>query len=375
MAIEHTRLAKVGTIFALVAVYLCLTAYLTPIEAKGIVKSDKSITGVRPDISGSGSRFIGSDFRSRSFPNKFTNGSSFPSTDSNRTFRPTFITQSETRVPSTRLDVPTRLGTSSQSPRTFFGATETKEAYRKVYSDMCKIWENRSEKRNTLPEKPQRSPGYNHYGSDNRRHWGFPYYTPYSTVTFHFDGYCHEYYPGWSYPSVYCYYRTAIPCCCRSTQIVVIPTIHSRGLFAQFSTVLDLSDNEYTRDRCTQELRRTIMDIRRAWETGNPIWVQYHLRPGSRLAIYFKGTYAYSIGTTEFWKMTCDLMESVTTRSFILDRVSKESPNRVTVFGKHEYIDKDKHQELVYVAYTLECVNDRWYITKVGTSPYRIYHM
>ncbi len=241
----------------------------------------------------------------------------------------------------------------------------TSSSYRKDYSSIGKIWISRSEKRDTTPDREKKYESTKIRIEDHR----YPYIVFHSTSRLYYPYYCYEYKRDYCWPSVYFYYGT-IPPYIFGPQIVVVPTFANRRICVQIPIIINWKDDYYLYDRYGCRLREALTRIERAWERNDEYLIRSHLRFGSRIAIYLRGTYAYSISADDFFDMTRDAMRNIRTRSFEFDRIDRRSHDRVVACGTHLYVDKDNGLvKSVYVCYTFERYGSDWYITEVGCWP------
>ena len=94
--------------------------------------------------------------------------------------------------------------------------------------------------------------------------------------------------------------------------------------------------------------------------------------PKTRIAIFEKGVYQYSLDSSDFVDMSRDAIQSTQTIAFDLTMIHERAAGVYVVSGEHIYTDHDGHSRKVYVSYVLEDLGDVWTLTQVGTAPDRI---
>lgn len=112
-----------------------------------------------------------------------------------------------------------------------------------------------------------------------------------------------------------------------------------------------------------------VKDIAQAWQSGDIGPLSKHIRPSSRVAVFLRGLYQYSLEAGDYLDMTKDAMAVTKTDQFTLDGVTRKSEGVYTVTGKHVYASKDGAEHTVYVSYVLERQDGGYYVTQVGTAP------
>lgn len=257
-----------------------------------------------------------------------------------------------------------------------------KGLYRKDYEDIGKIWQERQEHRSKTSDD-SRDNNKTHSNSDTHINVNIFYPGKYNY-------YRYDYTPGYSYPSVYCFYYGYFPPYIQSHRVIYI--YHNPGIHY---TYIDLPpiiisepwyrDDYYLRDGSNYQLSSALQGIRRAWERNDVDLLMQYVGRNSQVDIYLKDEYAYSVNKQDYYDMTRDAMSSVKTASFSFYRVRQRNSRESVAYGKHVYYDdfdssddfyyyykQPNHKITVYVSYTLERNGNDWYITEVGCSPYKL---
>jgi hypothetical protein len=208
-----------------------------------------------------------------------------------------------------------------------------------------------------------------HYWDIDRFHsypWSFRYYV-------------YDYRPLYSYPSLYCFYYDFFPPYIYGHRAYYIPLVVRHYRYVDVPLII-LSYNSYNWDgdyylwdSSQRSLSDALRDIRRAWERNDIDLLMDHVRRGSRIAVYIRDEYAYSVDSQDYYDMTRDAMSVIRTRSFELDRIRRRDNAEVVAYGRHSYSDQEDSSKTVYVSYTLERRGSEWYITEVGSSSSRWY--
>lgn len=164
-------------------------------------------------------------------------------------------------------------------------------------------------------------------------------------------------------PSVYVYYYT-MPAYISTERVVVI----ERPVFIEVP-VFKYRDSYYLERNLPHRLDATIGDIQRAWRYNSPDLIRRHLRFDMFIAIYLQGKYAYSIPAEDYFMMTLDAMRNIRTVRFAFDEIRRRTNDAYVLYGQHVYEDEDHQLRTTYISYTVERIDNEWYITEVGSSP------
>ncbi len=129
----------------------------------------------------------------------------------------------------------------------------------------------------------------------------------------------------------------------------------------------------YLERRPPDERQQLLSDLRAAWMLRDPSFIERHIRPNSYIAIYLDGQYAYSLPAQDYIEMTRDAIRAVKTEQIRFDRVAKRGETQLVVRGEHQYIDEATGvRRVVYISYTFERVDGRWYLIEAGSSANRL---
>lgn len=241
--------------------------------------------------------------------------------------------------------------------------------YRNDYADIGRLWKERQERR----DSPS---GYTRWGYYRSGRPYFPYPPPCRYTYYHYD-----YLPGYVFPSVYCFYTGLVPPYVLGCRTFSIKCGNFRLSYTDLPSTILLCASRIDYSLCSTDrhyhtLSLALRDIARAWESGDADIIQRYVRRNSRIAIFLKGEYAYSVDRDDYYEMTLDAMKAIKTSSFEFYRLRQRGPLEVVAYGKHVYYDDWYYycpRKTIYVRYTFERQGDDWYITEVGTSPYEVY--
>ncbi len=118
-----------------------------------------------------------------------------------------------------------------------------------------------------------------------------------------------------------------------------------------------------------RDRQQVLNDLRSMWLLRDASILQRYVRPGSQIAVYLDGKYAYSVDAEDYLQMTRDAFLAVKTEQIRFTRVTKRGENELLFRGEHRYIDDATgNLRVVYISYTLVKVDGRWYISEVGSS-------
>lgn len=127
-----------------------------------------------------------------------------------------------------------------------------------------------------------------------------------------------------------------------------------------------------TRWRDDRELKRAVYDIEDAFTNSDIELLAPLTDAKTKIAIFSKGKYEYSLEPNDYLDMTRDFMRSTDTVSFAAYRVHFRTSGVYQVFAKHSYKDKDGKTRTVYLCMVLQKIDGRWTLTQIDTSPERI---
>jgi hypothetical protein len=91
----------------------------------------------------------------------------------------------------------------------------------------------------------------------------------------------------------------------------------------------------------------------------------------STVDIYVDGDYAYSLSSDDYYDITADMIQSVYTRNFVVERVQRTRDGGLWVVARHEFLDAWNAQQRTWLTFYLERRGDRYVITQAGTYSYR----
>lgn len=233
---------------------------------------------------------------------------------------------------------------------------DPRKEYRKEYEDVGSIWRQRNERRESHPDRDRR------HGTNINIIIGNPI----------FLHYCYDYRPLYSYPSVYCYYYDYFPPYIYGDVVHYYEPFEYRTRYNEITIFLNYPDNYYVSDPSRRALNTALSDIEQAWEQKDIDRFMMYVRPKSSIAIFMKGSYAYSLDWLDYSDMTRDAMTSIDTKSFQFEKLTRrQKTGEITAYGRHKFYDWDGSLDTVYVRYTFERVSGEWYITEAETSNYK----
>jgi hypothetical protein len=129
----------------------------------------------------------------------------------------------------------------------------------------------------------------------------------------------------------------------------------------------------YLERRPPDSQQQLLSDLRAAWMLRDPSYLTRYIRPESYIAIYLDGQYAYSLPAQDYIAMTRDAIRAVRTEQIRFYRIAKRGETQLVVRGEHQYIDDATGvRRLVYIQYTFEQVDGRWYLIEAGSSANRL---
>lgn len=136
---------------------------------------------------------------------------------------------------------------------------------------------------------------------------------------------------------------------------------------------LQMESSYYLERRIPDERQQLLSDLRAAWILRDPSFIERHVRPNSYIAIYLDGQYAYSLPAEDYLAMTHDAIRAVKTEQIRFDRITKRGETQIVVRGEHQYLDEATGvRRVVYIQYTFERVDGRWYLIEAGSSAKRL---
>ncbi len=192
----------------------------------------------------------------------------------------------------------------------------------------------------------------------------YPYYSPtYDYGYVHYSPY--SVYYGVCPPYIYrrhTYYRPP-------TVIYIEIPIYSGNYWRGYrNTYYDdyYLDRDYARDR---QVDQAVREIEEAFRYSDIERLVYVTDPRTRIAIFRKGRYDYSLDANDYLDITRDFMRSIDTLEFDIYRVRRVSSSVYVASAKHVYRDSGSRRRTVYLSIALERPYGRWIISQVDTSP------
>lgn len=129
----------------------------------------------------------------------------------------------------------------------------------------------------------------------------------------------------------------------------------------------------YLERRPRDSQQQLLSDLRAAWMLRDPSYLTRYIRPDSYIAIFLDGQYAYSLPAQDYIDMTRDAIRAVRTEQIRFYRTTRRGETQLVVRGEHHYIDDATGvRRLVYIQYTFEQVDGRWYLIEAGSSANRL---
>jgi hypothetical protein len=119
-------------------------------------------------------------------------------------------------------------------------------------------------------------------------------------------------------------------------------------------------------------LANAIDELREAFGRGDIDALVALIDPKTRIAIFERGQYQYSLDSNDFVDLTRDALQSTQTIAFDLTMIHERAAGVYAVSGEHVYQDRSGRSRTVYVSYVLEDIGDMWTLTQVETAPDRI---
>lgn len=119
-------------------------------------------------------------------------------------------------------------------------------------------------------------------------------------------------------------------------------------------------------------LANAVDELNEAFGRGDIDALVALIDPNTKIAIFERGQYQYSLAPDDFVDMTRDALQSIQTTAFDLTRIHERAAGVYAVSGEHVYQDASGHTRTVYVSYVLEATDDTWTLTQVGTAPDQI---
>lgn len=119
-------------------------------------------------------------------------------------------------------------------------------------------------------------------------------------------------------------------------------------------------------------LDKAIAMVKQAWAKRDIQLLSELTDPKTRIAVYLRGKYQYSLAPQDYLDMTRDAFENVDTVAFRLDPPQRKEKGVYTVVGRHTYRSRDGEERSILISYVFEKKNDKYVLTQVGTAPEQI---
>ena len=119
-------------------------------------------------------------------------------------------------------------------------------------------------------------------------------------------------------------------------------------------------------------LASAVDDLREAFARGNIDSLVTLTDPNTKIAVFLKGKYEYSLDSNDYLDMTRDAFQTTQTISFDMTRIHERAAGVYVVSGEHTYVDPSGRARKVYVSFVIEEIRGVWTLTQVGTAPDRI---
>ncbi len=229
-----------------------------------------------------------------------------------------------------------------------------------------------------LPALVRRTEGLNPYRWENRftvigqpvyyggagSEWYFVY--RWGNIQFGYRYYCVHPVP---YQVVYAPYWYYDPC----PPFVALPRVvylpPPRVVYVEVPVFIETPYYLQRDARPRDENAQIVADLRSAWMLRDISFIERYVRPNGYIAVYLEGRYAYSLPSEDYIEMTRDALRVIKTESIRFTQVARRGDTQLVARGEHRYIDDVTGQpKLVYISYTFERVEGRWYLIEVGSS-------
>jgi len=209
-------------------------------------------------------------------------------------------------------------------------------------------------------------PGATHYvprgyTPPTYRQGHFHYSTAYCPRPCSYGYWAFDYYPGFSWKSVYFHFGYfPYVQVSRVTEVTYVNVTY-------VTEPLYVSGGTYYYNSRYAGLDLALADVRSAWVGARFDLIERHVRLGSTIAILLDGEYDYSITADDYLSMTRDALIDLDTISFVWDKVRERQDGTVTAYGEHRFYSSDVART-VYVTYTLRRIGGDYYVTEIGSS-------
>lgn len=230
-----------------------------------------------------------------------------------------------------------------------------------------------SSNRGSLPYQVRRSEeyrvglrvGYYHYDPWwQPYHYGYPYYvfvpTPY-------DCFFSPYYYYWTCPP-YIHSRRIVVV---TPRVFVIISDPIRWVYCGYDTRYSYGYGSNFGYASYSSVDRAVSRLVDAFRRSDTRSLDELVPRGTTVDIYLEGDYAYSLSSDDYYDMTADMLQSVYTRNFVVERVQRTDDGDIWVVARHEFVDAWNSTERTWLGFLLERRGDRYVIRQAATYSYR----
>jgi hypothetical protein len=116
-------------------------------------------------------------------------------------------------------------------------------------------------------------------------------------------------------------------------------------------------------------LNNALNELSETFQGGNIDGLVALIDPNTRIAIYLRGQYQYSMDANNYVDLTRDAILSMTNVSFNLTYLHQRAPGVFSACGTQTYRDPSGGTRTVYVSYVLQDISGQWTLTQAGTAP------
>lgn len=117
------------------------------------------------------------------------------------------------------------------------------------------------------------------------------------------------------------------------------------------------------------DLREAIYDLEDGFRDEDISLLASLTDSQTRIAIFSRGEYQYSLDANDYLDMTRDFMRTVDTTGFDVTRVHRRAADVYQVFATHSYRNDDGESQVVHLCIVMERVAGHWTITQIDSSP------
>ena len=194
----------------------------------------------------------------------------------------------------------------------------------------------------------------------------------------HYASYRNRFVSGQCYISPFAYYYgvcppfiTTVSCAYVPPRVVYVDVpVYQDNYYTGWQNSGDQNFlNDPYLDEAEPGLSNAIDELTSTFRDGNADALKFLLDPNTKIAVYQRGQYKYSISANDYLNLTQDAVESVRTTQFRIDDLHQVAPHTFSVSAKQVYRDRNGDDRTMYLSFVLEDQYGRWTITQVGTSP------